>query len=40
MARIVAALLILGTGFDLYMLDSKYAEAGSRLLYSAFQNFR
>jgi len=40
MARIVVTLFILGTGFDLYMLDGKYAQAGSRLLYSAFQNFR
>jgi hypothetical protein len=40
MARIVAVLLILGTGFDLYMLDGKYAQASSRMLYSAFRHFR
>jgi hypothetical protein len=40
MVRIVAALLILGTSFDLYVLGGKYTQAGSRALYSAFQNFR
>jgi len=40
MTRIVAALLILGTGFDLYMLDGKYTQAGSLLLYSTFRHFR
>jgi hypothetical protein len=40
MARIVAALLILGTGFDLYVLDGKYTQAGSSVLYSALQHFR
>jgi hypothetical protein len=40
MARIVAVLIILGTGFDLYVLDGKYSQAGCRVLYSAFQSFR
>jgi hypothetical protein len=40
MTRIVAALLILGTSFDLYVLDGRYTHAGSRVLYSAFQNSR
>ena len=40
MIRVVAVLLILGTGFDLYALDGKYSQAGSRALYSAFQNSR
>jgi hypothetical protein len=40
MIRVVAMLLILGTGFDLYALDGKFSHAGSRVLYSAFQNSR
>jgi hypothetical protein len=40
MIRVVAMLLILGSGFDLYVLEGKYSQAGSRGLYSALQHFR
>jgi hypothetical protein len=40
MVRILAVLLNVGPILDIYVLDGRYTQIASRVLYSAFQHFR